>query len=792
MSDAESSARNSVAARRRHSDEYDESRNVRRRLRYEDAAAEPVQPQRSASSSPCVRHDEPYAATAAADTDGIMLLFDEAIDESYRRQRRPSDSRSSQPPQQSSSSATAGETYSSDPDSQPLLEEDVLRLAGDRRAGRPSNNAAANTTGRDTTYSDPDYSEPLLGEEVLRTALERRSQRRRAAVTTSASPPVITAPSASQSVSLSRATSEDFDLSDDEQRQLVAIFGDDTLIDRAIFDTAEQHDMRAALRLSDEYRTNLQLFAELYGGDVESDNSFSAYHPEAVRSWHAAVVASLCQAFASDGLGEAARLDSLRRDAKICVPSVADRVDTMSEQQLYEEINRRVEGEYLSLHSDRRSVRFDCAVYRDVYLAVARLVLVHRYANHCLRHQELINYAVRKLSPKQYATLLRRDHLKDRIPLRFGIFLRLMMKRGHLPEERNVDYRYRELMPSRLMDDYDSLFRWPLPRRVFDAAAKPETSAYSYTDDDGQPHAYEPNDSLLPSRHFTYSRREYCCLFNGQGSWDLLMRAINDSPYERSNAGSDYYVGAMKERRNRVHSFDRGAAESVRHRADEFADAGFFYNNYPAHLTCFACHGTLFGWHERSDPMLEHVRAFPRCPFVYERLVEPKVLQMWLVSKQRYRRLVPLLLLLLAQFLSPVSVHRSIFSDLFQKNLFRNLISMDRSGNVRPVVDLTFYRDPFSYHSETLYVTDPVEATRFSFEHEEVHGSVQRRVAPKDETSSNSSEPARCCAVCLSGAVRVVFVPCGHAVTCIRCSGRLTHCCVCRTAIETPLQLYYS
>lgn len=48
---------------------------------------------------------------------------------------------------------------------------------------------------------------------------------------------------------------------------------------------------------------------------------------------------------------------------------------------------------------------------------------------------------------------------------------------------------------------------------------------------------------------------------------------------------------------------------------------------------------------------------------------------------------------------------------------------------------------------------------------------------------------ARECKVCLEEQIGMVFIPCGHACTCIGCAATVTHCPMCRMFIRGTVKI---
>ena len=65
----------------------------------------------------------------------------------------------------------------------------------------------------------------------------------------------------------------------------------------------------------------------------------------------------------------------------------------------------------------------------------------------------------------------------------------------------------------------------------------------------------------------------------------------------------------------RIDSFSRWPSVK-KQKPDELAKAGFYYNGVVDEVTCFFCNGGLSDWQQNDVPIEEHVRWFPKCPYV--------------------------------------------------------------------------------------------------------------------------------------------------------------------------------
>ena len=65
------------------------------------------------------------------------------------------------------------------------------------------------------------------------------------------------------------------------------------------------------------------------------------------------------------------------------------------------------------------------------------------------------------------------------------------------------------------------------------------------------------------------------------------------------------------------------------------------------------------------------------------------------------------------------------------------------------------------------------------------NASLRRRLANVERTASCEELQRRFeCKICFDATVSVVFLPCGHCMTCAECGLRFSHCPLCVSSIE--------
>ena len=65
-------------------------------------------------------------------------------------------------------------------------------------------------------------------------------------------------------------------------------------------------------------------------------------------------------------------------------------------------------------------------------------------------------------------------------------------------------------------------------------------------------------------------------------------------------------------------------------------------------------------------------------------------------------------------------------------------------------------------------------------------------ILPEIEQENQKLKEAQTCKICLVKEIRVVFLPCGHLMSCVNCTRKLKKCAVCRQFIHKKQKTYRS
>lgn len=191
----------------------------------------------------------------------------------------------------------------------------------------------------------------------------------------------------------------------------------------------------------------------------------------------------------------------------------------------------------------------------------------------------------------------------------------------------------------------------------------------------------------------------------------------------------------------------------IKLRPGALCDAGFYYTGKGDKTVCFQCGGGLKDWEENDDPWKEHARYFPKCTY--------------LIQKQG----------------------RDFINEVLGKNCRQAL-------NV-----------PIPEDAQSVNVTAAASSLEESSSMPEVSSSdvgssgygSGGSFADEASSSQEASKPATkvltdqtACKICYAEEIGVVFLPCGHLVSCVNCAPSLKTCAVCRKPFSATVRAYLS
>ena len=219
---------------------------------------------------------------------------------------------------------------------------------------------------------------------------------------------------------------------------------------------------------------------------------------------------------------------------------------------------------------------------------------------------------------------------------------------------------------------------------------------------------------------------------------------------------------------------------------DDLSDAGFYFAGYGDCARCFFCGGGLRNWDLHDNVWVEHARWFPRCGFM---------------KQAKGGRFISAVKKLHDQGREVIS-----YSDVMvEMEAASEVRSLATDPAVVSVVEVTGHDlQEVVKVAESVAQRQGVEGGDLSSEDvwgalvethglESRHDDVKEMVDREEVLEENISEVRTRvqelrreirCKVCLVREVAVIFLPCGHFVTCDQCASACDRCTVCRQDIR--------
>ncbi|XP_030001254.1 E3 ubiquitin-protein ligase XIAP [Sphaeramia orbicularis] len=258
----------------------------------------------------------------------------------------------------------------------------------------------------------------------------------------------------------------------------------------------------------------------------------------------------------------------------------------------------------------------------------------------------------------------------------------------------------------------------------------------------------------------------------------ILGHDVGNIPFQRGieeeEGGSSQHANthvSMGSYEERLDSF-----AGVQHPIDpeRLARAGFYSTGTGDRVLCFCCGGGLKGWQPEEDPWEEHAKHYPGCRFLLEEKGQEFVNNVQLQDPQRNRA---------------TSSHQNGFSrdrnEVLRSTVAQKAIEVGLEPSMveQTILD-KMSRTGSGYSSLEELVEDCL------------NNPPQSEASNKEEKDEDPLEKLRKlqrekqCKICMDRDICMVFIPCGHLVTCKECSESLIKCPICCGAILQKVKTY--
>ena len=216
----------------------------------------------------------------------------------------------------------------------------------------------------------------------------------------------------------------------------------------------------------------------------------------------------------------------------------------------------------------------------------------------------------------------------------------------------------------------------------------------------------------------------------------------------------------------------------------DLALAGWFYKGYSDCTKCFCCGGAIRSWEEDDDIWVEHAMWFPKCVFLRQKMGQP-----FIDTVQKLK----------AEMNKNDTISYELVIDTMRKNGSQVPRRPEKDPEPLDLVQEILIDQGFKeedVRKATQQVKDKQKAATLDAIYDELvekitqPGTSDNEQKQKQEKleglkkKNNELKERTLCKVCLEKAVNIVFLPCGHFVSCLDCSYCLNTCPICRDDIK--------
>uniref|UniRef100_A0A0B7BEB1 RING-type domain-containing protein n=1 Tax=Arion vulgaris TaxID=1028688 RepID=A0A0B7BEB1_9EUPU len=230
----------------------------------------------------------------------------------------------------------------------------------------------------------------------------------------------------------------------------------------------------------------------------------------------------------------------------------------------------------------------------------------------------------------------------------------------------------------------------------------------------------------------------------------------------------------------------------------DLADAGFYYAGYGDCARCFYCGGGLRNWEKDDNVLIEHARWFPKCAYMRQTMGQQFVDAVQDLNKSFDR-------------ITYSMVTDKMGSSAASFQLDTKNVPLKRDPAVLTVLDIGYLEkdviEAANFVKEkygTLSADKVFEKLKHDKKPRTSNGaSVNSQTseyssdAPKDKMSMNKLKEENSqlrqqtvCKICMDKEVAVVFLPCGHFVSCSDCAAAMKDCPVCRKEVRGVVRAF--
>lgn len=256
----------------------------------------------------------------------------------------------------------------------------------------------------------------------------------------------------------------------------------------------------------------------------------------------------------------------------------------------------------------------------------------------------------------------------------------------------------------------------------------------------------------------------------------ILGHDVGNIPSEMLMQGNSSHRSSLETFEGRLQSFrDRPHPISQ----ERLARAGFYSTGERDRVMCFKCGGGVKDWQPNEDPWEEHAKHYPGCSFLLAEKGQEFVNS---VQLRNPRGRNPN-----ASSENGFSRHERA-SNVMQSEIAQKAVEMGFDPIKVERTILEKIRQTSEGYSTVESLIQDITNNVF-----ESDSDVFQEAENEDPLKTlEKLRREKLCKVCMDSDISIVFIPCGHLVTCKRCSDSVEKCPICCADITQKIKTYSS
>ncbi|KAF6391055.1 X-linked inhibitor of apoptosis [Rhinolophus ferrumequinum] len=132
-----------------------------------------------------------------------------------------------------------------------------------------------------------------------------------------------------------------------------------------------------------------------------------------------------------------------------------------------------------------------------------------------------------------------------------------------------------------------------------------------------------------------------------------------------------------------------------------------------------------------------------------------------------------------------------IDDNIFENPMVHEAVQMGfRFRDIKKIMVERIQKSGSNYKSVEVLVADLVNAQKDNTRDESSQTSFQKEISTEEQLRLLQEE--KLCKICMDRNIAVVFIPCGHLVTCKQCAEAVDKCPMCYTVITFKQKIFMS